>query len=259
MNVLERIYAQKREEVLLAEEALPKCELENIIGSSSPPRGFRAALQSASGLGLIAEVKKASPSRGVIREDFDPVQIAKEYEQAGAHCLSILTDKPNFQGSPEYLRACREATHLPCLRKDFIFDEYQVLESRAWGADAILLIIAMLDTSQTKELHAQAMGLGMDVLVEVHTENEANIALAIGADLIGVNNRDLRDLKTDIAVSLRLLPLLKGKCLAVSESALANRQDLDRLEAAGANAVLIGTTFCAAPDINQKVREVMGW
>ena len=259
MDVLQRILEQKKEEVLVAEEALPKCELESVINSVSPARGFRNALQNAKGLALIAEVKKASPSRGVIREDFDPVQIAKAYQSAGAQCLSILTDEPNFQGSPAYLRSCREATDLPCLRKDFIFDEYQVLESRAWGADAILLIVAMLESRQLRDLHGQAKVLGMDVLVEVHTEEEIRMALEIGADLIGVNNRNLRNLKTDINTSLHLLPMLKGNALAVSESALKSKIDLDRVHAAGAKAVLIGTTFCAAPDIKEKVREVMGW
>jgi len=259
MDVLQRIFEQKREEVLQAEQALPKCELENLIQDASPPRAFCEALRKASGLGLIAEVKKASPSKGIIRENFDPVQIAQEYEEVGAHCLSVLTDEPNFQGSPEYLRACRRATSLPCLRKDFVFDEYQVLESRAWEADAILLIVAMLSTETLKELYAKAKKLGMDVLVEVHSEEEADTALKIGADLIGVNNRNLRDLTTTIETSLKILPMIEDRSLAVSESALETRQDLDRVEAAGAKAVLIGTTFCASPNIKSKVREVMGW
>lgn len=258
-SILQKIYEQKREEVLAAEEALPACELEALIHDAPPPRGFTAAINRVSGTALIAEIKKASPSQGLIRADFNPVAIAKEYERSGAHCLSVLTDVPNFQGSPEYLRECREATSLPCLRKDFIFDEYQILESRAWGADAILLIVAMLEVSQLKALHQTAKEIGLDVLVEVHDEREANVALDIGADLIGVNNRDLNDFKTDLKTSLKLLPMLKDQCTAVSESALDSAESVRLVTEAGAKSVLIGTAFCASPDIRAKVEEIMGW
>lgn len=259
MSILERIFAQKQQEVAAAQAQLPFAELEKQAKSTEPPRGFRAALANANGLALIAEVKKASPSQGLIRPNFDAVDVATTYEQAGAHCLSVLTDVPNFQGSAENLRRARAATQLPCLRKDFLYDPYQVAEARAWNADAILLIVAMLQPTQLHELYAYSRELGMDTLVEVHTEAEAEIALKAGCDLIGVNNRDLADFKTDVAISERILPMLKGHALPVSESALASRADLDRVEAAGAKAVLIGTTFTRHPDIAAKVREVMGW
>lgn len=239
---------------------MPVSELRAQIRDAEKPRGFRSALSTHRGLALIAEVKKASPSQGLIRANFDPVAIAQTYEDAGATCLSVLTDGPSFQGSLENLRACHEATRLPCLRKDFVLDDYQVLEARAWAADAILLIVAMLASEQLKHLHGCAKELGLDVLVEVHHEEEASAALELGADLIGVNNRNLHDLKTDLATTERILPLLKGKyVVAVSESAIRNHEDLLRVQAAGAKAVLIGTEFCAAPDIGVKVKEVMGW
>jgi indole-3-glycerol phosphate synthase len=257
--MLTRIYEQKRLEVEHSKGLVSEGTLREMAREVEPPRGFRRALESTPGLALIAEVKKASPSRGVIREDFDPQEIAKAYERAGAHCLSVLTDMPYFQGSPANLAICRSATKLPCLRKDFIFDGYQVAESRAWGADAILLIVAMLEDAAIRELHAQAVHLGMDVLVEVHTVPEAERALALGADLIGVNNRDLADFGTSLGPSETILPLLSGRCVPVSESALESRADLDAVESSGAKAVLIGTTFCSAPDIEAKVKEVMGW
>jgi indole-3-glycerol phosphate synthase len=203
-------------------------------------------------------VKKASPSKGVIRADFDPEAIAAAYARAGAAALSVLTDVPHFQGSPAYLKIAREASGLPVLRKDFLYDPYQVLEARAWGADAVLLIVAALEDAQLRDLQAFAHELGMDALVEVHTAEETERALAAGCPLIGVNNRDLGDFRTSLEISDRLLPRIAPHALAVSESALETRADLDRVRAAGARAVLIGTTFCAAPDIEGKVREVMG-
>lgn len=227
--------------------------------SGPPPRGFRAALEGASNPALIAEVKKASPSKGVIREDFDPVAIAHAYESAGATCLSVLTDVRYFQGSPDSLIKCRETTSLPVLRKDFIFDPYQVYESRAMGADAILLIVAMLDDENLRILYSLSAELEMDVLVEVHDEAEIERALAVGAKIIGINNRDLITFETSLQTSERLLPMLSGRALAVSESAIEVREDVRRVAKAGANAVLIGTTFCASPDVEAKVREVMAW
>jgi indole-3-glycerol phosphate synthase len=259
LNTLERIFEVKRQEVAEARLAVSESELRSRIKDVEPPRGFRRALAEANGLGLIAEVKKASPSRGLIRADFDPLAIAETYEAAGAHCLSVLTDVPHFQGSLENLRICHDGTKLPCLRKDFKFDRYQVLEARAWGADAILLIVAMLERAQLDDLNAEAKSLRMDVLVEIHDEEELEIALDMKADLVGVNNRNLKDFRTDLAVSERLIPLLKDKCLAVSESALETRADLDRVEKARAKAVLIGTSFCGSEDIAAKVKLVMGW
>lgn len=211
---------------------------------------------------------------GVIREEFDPVGIAESYRDGGADCLSVLTDERYFQGSRANLEGARAASGLPCLRKDFIFDEYQVYESRAWGADCILLILAAFTVGTTsanaerglfaferaRELATLARQLGMGVLVEVHSQWEATSAPMLGSDLVGVNNRNLADMSVSIATSEDLLPQLSTHGLTlVSESALETRADVDRVQAAGARAVLIGTTFCAAPDIAAKVREVMGW
>lgn len=259
MSVLDKILAVKKVEVAAARAALPLSELEHRVREMQAPRPFRAALEHAEGLGLIAEVKKASPSKGLIRADFEPAEVARAYARAGAHALSVLTDEQHFDGHLNNLGLAREASGLPCLRKDFIYDPYQVYEARAFGADAILLIVAMLSKEHLGDLYTLAKELKMDVLVEVHSEGEVDIALNTGADLIGVNNRDLGDFTTSIEVSERLLPLICGHALAVSESALESHDDLDRVEAAGAKAVLIGTTFCAAPDIEAKVKEVMGW
>jgi indole-3-glycerol phosphate synthase len=261
MSVLQRIFEEKKIEVAEARSKISDTEIKARANDAEFPRGFRAALLSRSGhpLALIAEVKKASPSQGLIRADFDPVEVAKSYVEAGANCLSVLTDGPNFQGSLENLKLCREATDLPCLRKDFLYDGYQVYEARAWGADAILLIVAMLEQNQMSELYHLARELMMDVLVEIHTEEEAHRALELKADLIGVNNRDLNTFKTSIETSEKLLPLLPSASVGVSESALDSREDLARVAKAGARAVLIGTSFCSAPNIGSRVREVMGW
>jgi indole-3-glycerol phosphate synthase len=260
VSVLERIFAVKHQEIAAAKARVSLAELKSTAADAEPPRGFRAALKSASRpLALIAEVKKASPSKGLIRPDFDPKLVAEAYERAGAHALSVLTDVPNFQGSPENLRIAKAVTSLPCLRKDFVDDPYQVYEARAWGADAVLLILASLETSQAQDLQALIWSLGMDALVEVHTVQEAETALAIKANLIGVNNRDLADFKTDIAYSETILPLIRDHAVTISESAMESFADLERVRTAGARAVLIGTTFCACPDIEPKVREVMNW
>ncbi|AIE88043.1 indole-3-glycerol phosphate synthase TrpC [Fimbriimonas ginsengisoli] len=258
MSVLERIFARKAEEVAAAKSSVPPAEIERQARAAHPTRGFLNALKHpAADLALIAEVKKASPSKGLIRPNFDVTEIARSYARAGATALSVLTDEHYFQGSPSYLRLAKEASGLPCLRKDFLNDPYQVYEARAWGADAILLIVAALSDGQLRDLHALATDLEMDVLVEVHTDDEADRALKLGAPLIGVNNRDLSDFHTTLVTSDRLLPRIAPHALAVSESALETRADLDRVKSAGAGAVLIGTTFCAAPDIEAKVREVM--
>lgn len=259
MSVLDRIFGVKHREVAEAKARVSEVKLRLQIAEMEPPRGFRRALEASSDdVALIAEVKKASPSKGIIRPDFDPATIARSYANAGAAALSVLTDVPHFQGAPEYLGIAREASGLPVLRKDFLDDPYQVYEARAWGADAILLIVAALDDFQLRDLHTLALELGMDALVEVHTAKEAEIALSAGCTFIGVNNRDLGDFKTSLAISDDLLPRIAPYAFAVSESALETRADLDRVRDAGARAVLIGTTFCAAPDIEGKVREVMG-
>lgn len=258
MSVLDRIFARKAEEVAAAKARITPFEIEHLAAGADAPRGFYAALKNAStDLALIAEVKKASPSKGLIRADFDAAEIGRIYANSGAAALSVLTDEHYFQGSAENLRRARAASGLPCLRKDFVNDPYQVYEARAWGADAILLIVAGLDDERLHTLHALAHELGMDVLVEVHTEDETARALRLRAPLIGVNNRDLGDFHTSLTISDRLLPLIAPHALAVSESALDSRADLDRVRDAGARAVLIGTSFCASPDIAVKVREVM--
>lgn len=259
MNVLETILEQKRQDVAEARNLVPESELHEMAARMERPRGFRRALLEAPGLALVAEVKKASPSKGLIRAQFDPVEIAQTYEAVGANCLSVLTDERHFQGSLVNLKLCREATRLPCLRKDFLYEPYQIVEARAWGADAVLLIVAMLDDGRLGDLYGRAKDFGMDVLVEVHTKQEAARAIDLGADLIGVNNRDLKTLKTDLSTSAELLPLVCEHAVAVGESALKSHEDLLKIQGFGAKAVLIGTAFCAAPDIGAKVKEVMGW
>ncbi|HWA84226.1 MAG TPA: indole-3-glycerol phosphate synthase TrpC [Fimbriimonas sp.] len=259
MNKLTAIFERKREEVQAAKREQPLAMVREAAASAPPPRGFLKALETAvKPLALIAEIKKASPSAGLIRDDFDPGEIANIYEVAGANALSVLTDVDFFQGSPNNLVQARASSSLPCLRKDFLDDPYQIYESRGMGADAILLILAALETAKAKDLMELSWALGMDALVEVHSEAEAERALSMGANLVGVNNRSLSDFKTDLATGERVLPLLKS-VTAVAESALKTHDDLQRMQAAGARAVLIGTTFCAAPDIGSKVKEVMGW
>lgn len=258
MSVLKRIFEHKAEEVAAAKLRVSLRELQDLASTQPPPLGFGNRLrQTPHPIALIAEVKKASPSKGVIRPDFDPEVVARAYADAGADALSVLTDARYFQGSPENLRICRSFTNLPLLRKDFLFDPYQVYEARAWGADAVLLIVAALDDSQLTDLQKLTWELGMDALVEVHSESEADRALAAGCRMIGVNNRDLGDFTTDLAIAERLIPMLKPHALTVAESAIETHTDVERMRVAGANAVLIGTTFCAAPDIASKVREVM--
>jgi indole-3-glycerol phosphate synthase len=258
MNVLEKIFNRKREEVTEAKIRTTLSSIKSQAQDADRTRGFKRSLASFNGTALIAEIKKASPSQGVIRADFDAIEIARTYERAGAQCLSVLTDIDYFQGAPEYLTAARRSVVLPCLRKDFIFDPYQVYEARAWGADAILLIAASLSVSDLTELRQLAETLGMDVLIEVHNGEELERAVESGGTLIGVNNRNLVDFSTDLSVSETLIPKFPAHCLAVSESALESFADVERMALAGAKAVLIGTTFTRSPDIGAKVREVMG-
>lgn len=260
MSKLKEIFLWKAGEVDAAQVRIPLADIKAMAVDAPPVRGFKEAIETArQPLALIAEVKKASPSQGLIRADFDPAMVAEAYRRAGAHCLSVLTDEKYFQGSPENLRIAREVSGLPCLRKDFMLDPYQVYEARAWGADCILLIVAGLEQAILRDLYLLAKELQMDVLVEVHSAPEAEIALQLGADLVGVNNRDLATFTTSLSISEELIPKLSTSALAVSESALGRKEDLDRVQAAGARAVLIGTSFCASPDIEAKVREVMGW
>jgi indole-3-glycerol phosphate synthase len=257
--MLSRIFESKHAEVAAAKAAKPLEELKAQLAVTPKPRGFLQALQRTEGVALIAEIKMASPSQGVIRPDLDAAEIAGTYEGAGAHAISVLTDHKYFQGSSGNLQSAHRGCNLPILRKDFIDDPYQVYEARAWGADAVLLIAAALEQSQLVDLHALAVDLGMDVLVEVHTLAETHRALEAKAPLVGVNNRDLTTFTTDLTFSEALIPLLCRHAFTVSESGLQRREDIDRVVAVGARGVLIGTTFCAAPDIGAKVREVMQW
>lgn len=256
MSVLDQILETKRAEV----GTLDPADIRSRSRDASPPRGFRAALDEAPvPVALIAEVKRASPSEGLIREPFDPAALARTYRDAGAHCLSVLTDRLYFQGAPEHLAAARAASGLPVLRKDFVVDRLQIAEARGLGADAVLLIVAALDASQLREFREEAESLGMDTLVEVHSPAELDLALDSGATLVGVNNRDLSTFRVDLGIGEALLPRLPDGVLGVGESAISTFDDVERLRRAGARAALIGTTFCRAPNVEAKVREVMGW
>jgi len=264
VNILDKIVAHKRTELgHLPDTPVTVETLRAEVAEHGPRRDFIGSLlQPRKGsLGLIAEVKKASPSEGVIRDDFDPVAIAQTYEEAGASCLSVLTDHEFFQGSLDYLRAIREAVSLPLLRKDFMIDERQLPESIEHGADAILLIVACLDDATLGHLHRLATGAGLAALVEVHNEAELERALAIDARLIGVNNRDLTTFTVDLGTTERLAKRLansgeKEKVL-VAESGIHTRADVERLEAFGANAILVGTSLMRQPDIASKVTELL--
>ncbi|RIK00610.1 MAG: indole-3-glycerol phosphate synthase TrpC [Armatimonadetes bacterium] len=259
MSVLESILREKRAEVARLRQETPWDELESELALAAPPRDFMDALTNPHRpIALIAEIKAKSPSAGQIREHLDPAEIARQYELAQADCLSVLTDGPHFGGSKENLLKARAACSLPVLRKDFIVDDYQVLESRAMGADAILLIVAALPEIELARLHGLARSMGMAVLVEAHTEEEVEAALRIGASLIGINNRDLSTFHVDLAVSERLVPRIGALALAISESGFQTHQDVIRAAGAGAKGVLIGSAFCSSPDVRSKVIEVMG-
>jgi indole-3-glycerol phosphate synthase len=256
MDILERIAAYKREDVAARKAARPAVDTAGV----SPPRGFRAALERAHApgrLALIAEIKKASPSKGLIRADFDPPALARAYQAGGAACLSVLTDAPSFQGADGYLAAAREATALPCLRKDFLVDAWQVAESRALGADAILVILAMVDDALAAEMLLQARRLGMDALVEVHDEAEMARASALGADLVGVNNRDLRTFHTDLAATERLAAAAPSGALLVTESGIVTPEDVARLERSGATAMLVGESLMRQADVEAATRALL--
>jgi len=259
-SILDDIIEYKIEEVKVARRSAPLADVEQRAAATPPPRGFAAALDRAAetGVGLIAEVKKASPSKGLIRADFDPASIARAYERGGAACLSVLTDGPGFQGAPEHLAEARAAVALPCLRKDFMIDPYQVAEARAWGADCILLIMACLSDAQARELEDAADRFGLDVLVETHTAEELDRALRLRSRLIGVNNRDLNSFETRLETTFELLARAPADAAVVSESGIAGPADIERLVEGGVRRVLVGESLMRRPDVAEAAAELLG-
>lgn len=260
-DILKKILARKQEEVAERRLRLPELQLEAAIAMVESPRGFVAALHrkiAAGEAAVIAEVKKASPSRGVLRDPFDPPAIARQYEAGGAACLSVLTDHDFFQGHEAYLRAARAACGLPVLRKDFMVDAYQVLEARALGADCILLIAAALSDAEMMALHRQATDLGMDVLVEVHDADELQRALRMDISLVGINNRDLRNFAVSLDTTLALLPSIPPEVLVVTESGILAPADVSLMRGHGVHAFLVGEALMRAPDPGVALRQLFG-
>jgi indole-3-glycerol phosphate synthase len=259
-DILTTICARKRQVVAERQAALPLAMLEQRLGDD-PPRGFAAALDAKrtdGKLALIAELKKASPSKGLIRADFDPPRLARDYAAGGAACLSILTEEDHFQGADADLRQAREATALPCLRKDFMLEPYQVVEARVIGADCVLLIMAALDDHQARDLCQLAVELGLDVLVEVHDGTELDRALGLETRLIGINNRNLKTLAVDLETTVALAPRVPNDRLVVAESGLGCHADLERLAAIGVGCFLVGESLMRQPDVQQATAALLG-
>ena len=260
-DVLERIAAYKREDVAARKAAASQDAIEALARAASAPRGFRDALdrtvEETGRPALIAEIKKASPSKGLIRADFDPTALALSYEAGGAACLSVLTDGPSFQGDDAYLGQARSAVALPCLRKDFLIDPWQVAESRALGADCILIILAMVDDALAAELLSEAERFGMDALIETHDEGEMARACALGGDLVGVNNRSLRTFEVDLEVTERLSMLSPVRALLVAESGIFTSEDVERVSAAHAQAILVGESLMRQDDVEAATRRLL--